>query len=116
MKWAIAAMARWMLPGKGPLGPAKRRLAGLFLRYMPGQITCQEFDAFLQDYHEGGLTQRQRQLFDYHLSICPLCHTQFTHFLRAIELGKRAFDEQEDMPEGLEQELVNAIIAARSQK
>ncbi len=113
MRWAIAAMARWMLPSKGLLGPSKQWLAGLFLRHCPGQITCREFDTFLQDYHEGALGKRQRQLFDYHLSICPLCKAQFHHYLQAVELGKRAFQEDEELPPGLEQELINAIIASR---
>lgn len=115
MKKLIIALASWMLAGRGPIGPAKRWLASLFLRRFPGQITCAEFEAFILDYHEGVLSERQRRIFEYHFTICPTCRTQFTSYLQTIELGQKIFAAGEEaLPEEVENELVNAILAARS--
>jgi len=115
MKKLIIALASWMLGGRGPMGPAKRWLASLFLRNFPGQITCSEFEAFILEYHEGTLSERQRRIFEYHFTICPSCRTQFTGYLKTIELGRKVFAAGADaLPEEVEDELVNAILAARS--
>ncbi len=116
MKRAMVSMASWMLAnGNGEKGTLRRWMAGLFLRHFPGQITCAEFEAFILDYHEGNLDERQRKLFEFHLSICPMCQVQFADYLRTIELGQRVFaDGDEPVPEEVEDELVNAILAARS--
>lgn len=116
-KRMLVAVASWMLAGDGrEKGRLRRWLAGLFLHYFPGQITCAEFEAFLIDYHEGALSERQRALFDFHLSICPMCQVQFASYLRTIELGRRVFTEgEEPVPGEVEEELVNAILSARSQ-
>ncbi len=115
MKKLMIAMASWMLGGRGPMGPAKRWLASIFLRHFPGQITCAEFEAFILDYHEGALSARQRRVFEYHFTICPSCRVQFTAYLRTIELGRTVFAAgAEALPEEVEKELVNAILAARS--
>ncbi len=115
-KRMLVAAASWMLASDGPeKGRLRRWLAGLFLHHFPGQITCAEFEAFLIDYHEGALNARQRALFDFHLSICPMCQVQFASYLRTIELGRRVFAEgEEPVPEEVEEELVNAILSARS--
>ncbi len=115
MKALMITLASWMIAGRGPAGPAKRWLASLFLRHFPGQITCAEFEAFLLDYHEGNLSERQREVFEYHFTICPHCRVQFTAYLRTIELGRRIFAAGEEaVPEEVEDELINAILAARS--
>ncbi len=115
MKRAMVSMASWMLASNGTEKSGLRRwMAGLFLRYFPGQITCAEFEAFILDYHEGNLGERQRKLFEFHLSICPMCQVQFASYLRTIEVGKRVFDNgDEPVPKEVEDELVNAILAAR---
>ncbi len=115
MKRSIIALASWMLGGRGPMGPAKRWMASVFLRHFPGQITCAEFEAFILDYHEGALSERQRRIFEYHFKICPHCRVQFTGYLETIELGQKVFAAGEEaLPEEVEDELVNAILAARS--
>ena len=114
MRKLMIALASWMLGGRGALGPTKRWLASLFLRHFPGQITCAEFEAFILDYHEGALSERQRRTFEFHFTICPTCRTQFTGYLRTIELGQKIFTAEADtLPEEVEDELINAIIAAR---
>ena len=115
MKALIIALASWMIVGRGPAGPAKRRLASLYLRHFPGQITCAEFEAFLLDYHEDKLSERQRAIFEYHFTICPHCRVQVTAYLQTIALGRKVFAAgQEAMPGAVEDELINAILAARS--
>ncbi len=74
--------------------PATRKFGGLFLKYLPGQITCQEFENFVIGYHENRLAQDQRDLFERHMRLCPMCRTSFTGYLKTIEMGKKICSKQ----------------------
>ena len=110
LKWII-----WLMGDPDQAGPLKRKMGALFLRHFPGQITCAEFEAFVLDYHEGALGDRQRRLFDFHMTICPMCRVYFEGYLRTIELGRKVFGtEEESVPDDVPEELVKAILAARA--
>ena len=66
-----------------------QRFGGLFLRYLPGQITCRQFETFVIDYHENRLTDSQRELIERHMRLCPMCRTSLAGYLKTIELGKK---------------------------
>jgi hypothetical protein len=91
-----------------------RRLGAFFLRFAPHQITCAEFERFVIDYYEGQLSARQRSVFDFHMRICPMCDVHFQSYVKAIEMGRRAFQEEDAArPAELPKDLVMAILEAR---
>ena len=93
-------------------GPFKKQLGALFLRHFPGQLTCSAFEGFIYDYHEGRLTPRQQRTFDLHMRVCPMCAVHFRSYVRSIELGQKVCDEDDELPEGIPEELVGAILSA----
>ena len=96
-------------------GPAGLRIRAWLMRYLPGQLTCIEFELFVHDYYEGSLSPRERRVFDLHMELCPMCRVHFASYLQTIELGKRvcATDDASSAAD-LPDELVAAILAARS--
>jgi anti-sigma factor RsiW len=77
-------------------------------------MTCRELADFLGDYLAGDLPAEVRAAFDRHLSLCPNCVDYVASYRSTIELGRRAFaDEQADATSEVPEELVQAILAAR---
>lgn len=96
-------------------GPVGLRLRAWMMRYFPGQLTCIEFELFVYDYSEGSLSKRERRAFDLHMDLCPMCRVHFATYVRTIELGKRiCATDEESSPADLPEDLVTAILAARS--
>ena len=91
-----------------------RRLGAYFLRFAPHQITCAEFERFVIDYYEDELSPRQRSMFDFHMRICPMCDIHFQSYVKAIQMGRRLFQEEQALqPAELPKDLVMAILEAR---
>jgi len=96
-------------------GPVRLWLASLLFRYFPGQLTCGEFEAFLCDYAEGALTAQQREVFERHMRMCPMCEVSLRSYLRVVEMGKKVCEsEDRAIPDDVPEDLVRAIVAARS--
>ena len=75
--------------------------------------TCKEVLDFLGDYLSDELPAAQRAEFERHLAVCPPCVAYLKSYEQTIKLGKCACaDEDEKPPE----ELIKAILAARSKK
>jgi anti-sigma factor RsiW len=80
-------------------------------------MTCRELSDFLGDYLAGELPVEVRAAFDRHLSLCPNCVHYLASYKSTIELGRRAFaDEQADAMSTVPEELVQAILAARQKE
>jgi len=96
--------------------PAGRKIVqaigGAMLKYLPGQITCREFEEFLADYVEGRLTKKQLKLFDRHMAVCPFCRTSLAAYLKAMEMGQAVYaeDEKNETFDRAPQELIDAIL------
>lgn len=60
-----------------------RNIKGVMAK-LPVMIDCQEFEGFLIDYFEGGLTKHQKFVFDLHLRFCGECR----NFLRAYKTAQ----------------------------
>lgn len=77
----------------------------------PMMITCEQFEGFILDYLEGGLTARQRFIFELHLKVCAECRAYLAEYQNAVALlqGQRVPIEM-DPPE----DLVTAVLAARN--
>ena len=97
------------------VNPAKRKIWAALLQYVPGQISCRDFESFLIDYHERTLSLRQRRIFELHMRICPLCWVYVHSYLRAVSMGKRVFDDPDDaIADDVPEDLISAIVSARS--
>ena len=77
-------------------------------------LTCRELIDFLAAYVEGELSQEERAAFDTHLAICPHCVDYLHGYRDAIRLGKAALVSESELAEAAPEELVAAILAARS--
>ena len=76
-------------------------------------MTCREVLDFLMDYLDGNLSASQRAIFEEHLAVCISCVAYLHNYRQSVKLGKALGDVQasEEVPE----ELIQAILAARSQ-
>jgi len=80
-------------------------------------VTCREFADFMGDYLSGELSSGTRSAFEHHLQLCANCRNYLAGYEETIKLGWRAFDEDDaSVPANVPEELVQAILAARSRQ
>ncbi len=92
-----------------------RKMKGAMLSWMPGMLTCMEFEIFLIDYMEGTLPAGQRRVFEFHIKICRECREYLAAYRYTIELAGRAYDDgSAPLPDEVPEDLVKAILAARN--
>lgn len=78
-------------------------------------MTCRELADFIADYLSGDLPVGVRTRFELHLRVCRNCRTYLSGYKATLELGRRAFaDEDAELPADVPDDLVKAILAARS--
>jgi len=77
-------------------------------------MTCKELIEFLSDYLAGEVAPQQRQAFERHLAVCPSCAAYLETFKRTIQLSKSSFEQDESGVRQVPEELVQAILRARS--
>ena len=91
-----------------------RRLKGMMLRRVHGMITCREFEAFVHDYLDGALPERQTKVFEWHLRVCRECREYLAAYERSIEAGKAVLGPGEEaVPEDVPEDLIRAVLDAR---
>ena len=77
-------------------------------------MNCQEFAQFLMEYLDGDLPPEQVAAFEEHLKLCPPCIHYLDSYKQCVELGKKCVKCEDDaIPEGVPEDLVKAILAAR---
>src|SRR5713101_4779844 len=79
-------------------------------------ITCRELLDFLYLYLEDELPEERRGEFDRHLAVCPPCRAYIRQYQDSIRLGKAAFEPPESSLRDVPEELVQAILQARSRR
>ena len=77
-------------------------------------MNCREFVGFLMDYLDGALPRSQGEVFDQHMVDCPGCETYLDTYRETIRLGKVCRDPEGAVPDNVPEELLDAILAARS--
>ncbi len=107
--WMYERMRR-----EGEPSPRMKRVGAWMLRNVPGMLTCAEFEDFVHDYYEGLLASAQRLRFDDHMRVCPMCRVHFDSYTKAVALGQQLCDEDDQLPEGMPEELVGAILLNRT--
>lgn len=91
-----------------------RYVKAAMMRYMPGMMTCAEFDSFIVSYLDGTLPENQRWRFEFHIRYCRDCREYLAAYRRTIDLEKAAMHESEaELPEDVPEDLVQAILRAR---
>lgn len=114
MYYKVAKILMALIIGNlGTAGPIRRKLASGMLHMMPGQLSCEEIDAFIIDYTEDRLDASARKPFDFHMSVCPMCRASLASYLKTIDLSNAAL-VQESGDDAVEAtpDLINAILAA----
>ena len=78
-------------------------------------MNCREFVDFLMEYLEGGLDADVRATFEQHMDACPGCIAYLDTYRETLRLGKEVLCDPPGaaVPEGVPDELVEAILAAR---
>lgn len=90
----------------------KRRLQGVMFR-MPMMITCRQFEDFIIEYLEGGLTAHQRRLFEFHLKVCRECREYLAAYKASMEAAKQELsDDAAPLPDEVPEDLITAVIAS----
>jgi anti-sigma factor RsiW len=80
-------------------------------------MTCRELVEFLMDYLDSTLPEPQRLCFEEHLANCPDCVAYLATYQEVIRLGKAVCSkEHEGIPPEIPEELVQAVLSARSCK
>ena len=114
VRQSMIATLRTLMGRHGQTGPFRTQLRAWKMKYMPGQLTCADFERFIHDYQDDSLTPRERKVFDFHMALCPMCRVYFANYLRTIELGQNVCaTDAEAQVEDLPDDLVSAILAAR---
>jgi len=94
------------------LGSMKRRMQGVMFR-MPMMITCRQFENFIVDYLDGGLTTHERRVFELHLRICRECREYLAAYKASMEAAKLGLaSDLSALPEDAPEDLVTAILAS----
>ena len=93
----------------------QRWFKGIATNYMPGMITCEEFEEFILDYFEGGLSRKQKIIFEMHLRMCRECRDYLAAYRRTMEVSQAVYESNNDtMPEDIPEDLIKAILDARN--
>ncbi|MGE0821602.1 MAG: anti-sigma factor [Candidatus Binatia bacterium] len=78
-------------------------------------MTCREFVEFLWRYFSEELSPNEREGFDAHLAQCPHCLKYLQSYQETIHIGKKVFtDLEETLPHEVPEDLVKAILEART--
>jgi anti-sigma factor RsiW len=79
-------------------------------------VTCRDAADFILEYLAGTLDPETNARFEWHLSRCANCIEYLVQYQRTIDLGRRAFDDDSApaVLEGMPEDLVTAILAART--
>lgn len=77
-------------------------------------MTCRELIDFIMEYDDGTLPEKQRVLFEEHLSICDDCVHYLASYRSAVQLGKMMIiPTDEEVSTEVPEELIRSILAAR---
>lgn len=86
-----------------------RRLKGVMAK-LPMMIDCEEFERFLVEYFEDGLTARQRFVFDTHLRFCCECREYLRAFEAARTLAREAGQSEVSALDDVPEDLIAAVF------
>ena len=77
------------------------------------EISCREVLDFLAAYLAGELPEGVRSDFEHHLTRCPECVHYLESYRETVRLVQVACDLDGPVPDGVPEELVEAILASK---
>jgi predicted anti-sigma-YlaC factor YlaD len=93
----------------------QRWFKGVMTNFMPGMITCEEFEEFIADYFEDDLSRKQKIIFEMHLRMCRECRDYLAAYRRTMEISHAIYEpDNVSMPEDIPEDLIKAVLDARS--
>lgn len=78
------------------------------------RMTCRELIEFLMAYLDRELPEDQVRVFEEHLRLCPPCEAYLETYQEAVREGRAVCAEEDAAPAEVPEDLVRAILAARS--
>lgn len=92
----------------------RQRIRGIMFK-LPLMITCVEFEEFMLAYLEGGLSNKQRRVFEFHLAVCTECRDYLAAYKAAMTVTRDALDTQSaETLANVPEDLVAAVLAANT--
>ena len=80
-------------------------------------ISCREFVDFLMRYLDQELAEGERSSFEQHIADCPPCGVYLDQYRDTVRLERQICpDPDGDVPEDVPEELVAAILTARTRQ
>ena len=79
----------------------------------PAGITCRQFEDFIVSYLDGSLDKGSRQEFEVHIEGCKACREYLVAYRETIVLGRRAYDDLDEIPAAVPEDLVLAVLKVR---
>lgn len=79
----------------------------------PVPMTCRQFEDFIVNYLDGSLDKDLRLEFENHIRDCRACHDYLGAYRQTVALGKRAFDDLDEIPNSVPENLVLAVLNIR---
>jgi Predicted transmembrane transcriptional regulator (anti-sigma factor) len=76
-------------------------------------MKCSEFVEFVMEYLEGTLGESERCVFEGHIELCPPCVNYLASYRETVRLGNSICSPDDEVPNDVPEELVQAILAAR---
>lgn len=76
-------------------------------------LTCRELIDFIAAYLDGELGDEERKRFDAHLRVCQACVDYVDSYRETMRATLVAYDGEDDIPESVPEELVQAVLASR---
>jgi anti-sigma factor RsiW len=79
----------------------------------PAAITCRQFEDFIVSYLDGSLDKDASRQFESHIETCKACHEYLAAYRETIVLGRRAYDDLDEIPAAVPEDLVLAVLKVR---
>ena len=79
-------------------------------------MKCREFVEFVMEYLDGTLGEAERRVFEDHVDLCPPCVNYLASYRETMRLGRIVCAPDDEVPPDVPEELVQAILSARSEK
>lgn len=79
-------------------------------------MTCREFAEFLDAFLAGALPGEQTNAFHRHLAVCAQCVAYLDSYRRTVDACRRLGEAVDPVPAEVPEDLVQAILAARSRR
>jgi anti-sigma factor RsiW len=79
----------------------------------PAAITCRQFEDFIVSYLDGSLDEDSRQQFEGHIGASKACREYLVAYRETIVLGRRAYDDLDEIPAAVPEDLVLAVLKVR---